>query len=230
MRLSPDEKIFWKDGFFQLNLTIVTTWMLMLVMVIAAYLVTRRLKNSITISRWQHILEIIVLTILTQMEDVGLKKPEKYLAFVGTLFLFIVVANLFSIVPMYESPTASLSTTSALAISVFIAVPVFGIAEKGILKYMKTYLQPNFLMLPFNIISEISRTLALAIRLFGNMMSGGMIVSILLIIAPYFFPIIMNVLGLLTGMVQAYIFAILATVYISAATQTEEQQLQKSQK
>jgi F-type H+-transporting ATPase subunit a len=103
---------------------------------------------------------------------------------------------------------------------VFAAVPLFGIREQGLLGYLKSYSKPTFLMLPFNIISELSRTLALAVRLFGNMMSGVMIVGILLTITPYFFPILMTALGLLTGMVQAYIFGILAAVYIAAATRT----------
>jgi F-type H+-transporting ATPase subunit a len=106
--------------------------------------------------------------------------------------------------------------------AVFIAVPIYGITEQGIFGYLKSYVEPTFIMLPFTIISEVSRTLALAVRLFGNMMSGGLILTILLGIAPLIFPIIMTVLGLLTGMVQAYIFGILSTVYIAAATQGEE--------
>ncbi|MGI8636367.1 MAG: F0F1 ATP synthase subunit A, partial [Segetibacter sp.] len=99
----------------------------------------------------------------------------------------------------------------------FIAVPFFSISKSGLKGYLKSYLQPTFIMLPFNLISEISRTLALAVRLFGTIMSGGMIVAILLSISPFIFPVIMNALGLLTGTVQAYIFSILATVYITAA-------------
>jgi F-type H+-transporting ATPase subunit a len=157
-----------------------------------------------------------------QIEDVGLPHPEKYLAFLGTLFLFVASASLFTVVPGYEPPTGSLSTTVALALCVFVAVPVFGILEQGIGGYLKSYVKPTFIMLPFNIISELSRTLALAVRLFGNMMSGAMIVAILLTITPFIFPIVMTVLGLLTGMVQAYIFSILAAVYIAAATRTRE--------
>ena len=102
--------------------------------------------------------------------------------------------------------------------SVFLAVPFFGISQSGVKAYLKTYIQPTVMMLPFNIISEVSRTIALAVRLFGNIMSGGMIVAIILSIVPFFFPIIMNALGLLTGMVQAYIFSVLASVYIASAT------------
>ncbi len=150
----------------------------------------------------------------------GLDHPEKYLGFLGTLFLFIAVSNLCAIIPGYEAPTGSLSTTSALAISVFVAVPFFGIEEQGLGGYLKSYLKPTWIMLPFNIISEVSRTFALAMRLFGNIMSGTMIVAILLTITPLIFPDFMYLLGLLTGMVQAYIFSILATVYIAAATRT----------
>jgi F-type H+-transporting ATPase subunit a len=220
MRLSPDEHIFWQHGFVVLNSTIATTWALMLVMTVGAMLITRKLKTEGDISRWQGFLEIVVTTIQQQIKEVGLQHPEKYLGFIGTLFLFIAVSNLCAILPWYEPPTGSLSTTSALALSVFVAVLLFGIEEQGFWGYLKSYLKPTFIMLPFNIISELSRTLALAIRLFGNVMSGTLIVGILLSIAPLIFPIFMNLLGLLTGMVQAYIFSILATVYIAAATRT----------
>jgi len=133
------------------------------------------------------------------------------------LFLFIATSNLCIILPWYEPPTGSLSTTAALAICVFLAVPYFGIQKSGIVGYLKTYIKPVFIMLPFHVIGEMTRTLALAVRLFGNIMSGGMIVAVLLSITPFVFPAVMNVLGLLTGLVQAYIFSVLATVYIAAA-------------
>lgn len=217
MHLTPDEVIFWQHGFFKLNATIVYTWALMLVLAVGAKLITRRLTNDLHISRWQNALEIIVTGILDQMKEIGLQKPEKHIGFLGTIFLFIALASLCTILPGYEPPTGSLSTTAALAISVFIAVPLFGIEERGFKGYIKTYLEPTPIMLPFNIISEFSRTLAMAVRLFGNMMSGAMIISILLVITPFIFPIVMSLLGLLTGMVQAYIFSIIATVYITSA-------------
>lgn len=219
MKLSPDETIFWQHGFVTINLTIVTTWAIMLLLVVAAILITRKLKTGIRISHWQSILEMLVTTINNQMEEIGLKNPKYYIGFIGTLFVFIVTSNLLIILPWYEPPTGSLSTTTALAISVFLAVPYFGITKTGIRGYLKTYIKPTFIMLPFNLISEITRTLALAVRLFGNMMSGGLIIAILLSITPFIFPIVMKALGLLTGMVQAYIFSILATVYIAAAVQ-----------
>ena len=224
MHLSSDEVVFWQHGFVKLNLTIVMTWVLMFVLAGGSHLITRRLSTGLEISRWQNLLEIIVSGVKRQIEAVGLRKPEKYLGFLGTLFLFIALSNLCTIFPGYEPPTGSLSTTAALAISVFVAVPAYGIADSGLRGYLKTYVEPAFIMLPFNIISELTRTLALAVRLFGNIMSGTMIIAILLSITPLIFPILMTLLGLLTGMVQAYIFSILATVYIAAATQTRENQ------
>lgn len=126
------------------------------------------------------------------------------------------------IIPGYRPPTGSLSTTAALAICVLIAVPLFAILQRGLGGYLKTYIEPNIIMLPFNIISEVSRTLALAVRLYGNVMSGTIIAGILISVAPFFFPVLLQLLGLLTGMIQAYIFAVLAMVYIAAATKTEK--------
>ncbi len=222
MRLSPDEMIFWQHGFVKLNATIVFTWGLMLALALGSKLVTRKLSKNLTRSRWQNLLEIVVTSIEKQIEDVGLRHPHRYLSFLGTLFLFVAAASLCIVLPGYEPPTASLSTTVALALSVFVAVPFFGIFEQGVGGYLKSYIEPTFIMLPFNIISEVSRTLALAVRLFGNMMSGAMIVGILLTITPFLFPVVMTALGLLTGMVQAYIFSILAAVYIAAATRVRK--------
>jgi F-type H+-transporting ATPase subunit a len=218
VNLTPDQHILWQLGFFKLNTTIVTTWVLMLTMALLARLLTRGLSNEGPVSQRQAALEIIVTALNGQIRDVGLAQPGRYLAFLGTLFLFIAVASLGTIVPGYQPPTSSLSTTAALALSVLFAVPYFGIRERGFGGYLRTYTEPTAIMLPFNIISELSRTLALAVRLFGNMMSGAMIVGILLTITPLLFPIVMTALGLLTGMVQAYIFGVLATVYIAAAT------------
>ncbi len=221
MPLSPDELIFWRYGFIQLNGTIVFTWGVMLLLTVGAALITRRLSTDLKRARWQNFLEIVVTGIMKQIEEVGLPHPEKYVGFLGTLFLFVATAALCTILPGYSPPTGSLSTTAALALSVLVAVPFFGIAEKGLGGYLKSYIKPTVIMLPFNIISEVSRTLALAVRLFGNMMSGAMIIAILLTITPFLFPIVMTALGLLTGMVQAYIFSILAAVYVAAAVRTQ---------
>ena len=224
MRLSPDEMIFWRHGALKLNGTIVFTWGLMFVLAVGSKLITRKLSTDLKRSRWQNFLEIIVTAIEKQIEEVGLPHPEKYIGFLGTLFLFVAMANLFTVIPGYQPPTGSLSTTVALALCVFVAVPIFGIKNQGMGGYLKSYVEPTVIMLPFNIISELSRTLALAVRLFGNMMSGAMIIAILLTITPFVFPIVMTALGLLTGMVQAYIFSILAAVYIAAATRARKTQ------
>ena len=221
MHLSPDEIVFWQRGFFKINATLVFTWGIMAVMVVASRLVTRRLSLDLRRARWQNVLESVVLAIEKQIRDVGLRNPDQHLGFLGTLFLFIAVSNLFTVIPGYKPPTASLSTTAALALSVFAAVPCYGISNQGLRGYLRSYVEPTVIMLPFNVISDFSRTLALAVRLFGNMMSGEMIVGILLTITPLLFPVVMTVLGLLTGMVQAYIFSILAAVYLAAATQTD---------
>ena len=230
MRISPDQMIFWQHGVCKLNGTIVFTWGLMLVMAMGSKLITRRLSTGLKRSRWQNLLEMIVTGIKKQIEDVGLPHPEKYISFLGTLFLFVALAALGTVIPGYEPPTGSLSTTAALALCVFVAVPLFGIEEQGLGSYLKSYAEPTVMMLPFNIISELSRTLALAVRLFGNMMSGVMIIGILLTITPFIFPVVMTVLGLLTGMVQAYIFSTLAAVYIAAATRTSKAKLELSPK
>jgi len=222
MRLSPDALIFWQHGFLKLNATIVFTWGLMLVLAIGSRLVTRKLSTDLKRSRWQNLLEIVVTGIEQQIADAGLRDAKRYLGFLGTLFLFIATADLFTVIPGYEPPTGSLSTTAALALCVFVAVPLFGIWDQGMGGYLKSYMEPTVIMLPFNIISELSRTLALSVRLFGNMMSGVMIIGILLTITPFLFPVVMTALGLLTGMVQAYIFTILAAVYIAAATRTRK--------
>jgi F-type H+-transporting ATPase subunit a len=218
MRLSTDDMIFWQYGLVKLNGTIAFTWALMFVLAVGSWLVTRRLSTDLRRARWQNLLEIVVTGIEQQIKDVGLRDPQKYMGFLGTLFLFVALASLCIVIPGYEPPTGSLSTTAALALCVFIAVPLFGIEEQGLRGYLKSYIEPTLIMLPFNVISEFSRTLALAVRLFGNMMSGTMIIAILLTITPFVFPIFMSALGLLTGMVQAYIFSILAAVYIAAAT------------
>ena len=222
MNLTSDQQIIWQHGFVKLNGTIATTWAMIVAMGVGSKLVTRRLATEGAISRWQGLLEIVITSIEKQIQDVGLEQPQKYISFLGTLFLFVATAALCTVIPGFKPPTESLSTTAALALSVFVAVPLFGIGEQGLGRYLRTYTKPTIIMLPFNIISELSRTLALAVRLFGNMMSGVMIVGILLTITPFLFPIMKTMLGLLTGMVQAYIFSILAAVYIAAATQARK--------
>lgn len=228
MNITPDQIIFWQSGFFKLNATIVFTWVVMLILVVGSWLITRRLETGDRLPRWQNMLEAVVELIDNQIRDVSRQTPERYLPFIGTLFLFIFVSNVLFIVPGFEPPTGSLSTTSALAICVFFAVPIYGIAQRGFVGYLKHYIRPTPLMLPFNIISEFSRTLALAVRLFGNIMSGTILVAIIVSIVPFFFPILLELLGLITGVIQAYIFAILAMIYIASATRVQNLDEQES--
>ena len=218
MNLTSDQHIYWQHGVLHCNQTMLDTWLLMAVLGLGSWLITRRLVVEGPIPRWQGVCEIIVLAIADQLREVGLAQPRRYLPFIGTVFVFVAASSLSTMVPGFTPPTGSLSTTSALALCVFIAVPWYGLRTRGLRGYLRTYLEPTVLMLPFNLISEFSRTLALAVRLFGNMMSGVMILGILLTITPFIFPMVMTALGLLTGMVQAYIFSILAAVYIAAAT------------
>jgi F-type H+-transporting ATPase subunit a len=218
MELSPDNLILLQLGPIAINYTIFFTWIVMAVLTFGSWLVTRNLTTELTLSRGQVLLETIVETLQEQIREISEADPRPYLTFIGTLFIFIITANVLAVIPGFHPPTGSLSTTAALAICVFIAVPIFGITNQGLRGYIGQYLKPTPIMLPFNIIGELSRTLALAVRLFGNIMSGSLLVAILLVIIPLFFPVIMQLLGLLTGVIQAYIFAVLAMVYIASAT------------
>lgn len=216
MEFNPDRVILWQGETAMVNATLVYSWTVMTLLVGVSAWVSRRLSSETAISRWQNLLEVVVLTVRNQIRDVSQQEPGPFMPFIGTLFLFIALSNLLAVVPGFYPPTSSLSTTTALAVCVFVAVPLFGISEQGFRAYLRQYIQPTVLMLPFNIIGELSRTLALAIRLYGNIMSGSVIAGILLGVAPLFFPIVMQLLGLLTGMIQAYIFAVLAMVYIAS--------------
>lgn len=228
MNISSDTVIFWSWGQFNLNATIVFTWLVMVLLTLCSWLITRRLSSDVHMSRWQNLLEVIVISIRDQIEQVSHQASIRFLPFVGTLFLFIATCSVLNIIPGYIAPTGSLSTTTALALCVFIAVPLFGISAEGPRAYLNHYLKPTVFMLPFNIIGEISRTIALAVRLYGNVMSGTVIAAILLSLTPYLFPVIMQLLGLLTGMIQAYIFAILAMVYIASATSAHQREVNQT--
>jgi len=218
MDISTDAWLIWSWRGLELNATIVFTWAVMALLTLVSWTVTAQLSDDEILSPWQNALEVIVSGIRDQIDEIGAESPDRYLPFVGTLFLFIATSNLLSILPWYEPPTGSLSTTTALALCVLIAVPVFAIARRGPLHYFQNYIRPTVFMLPFNIIGEFSRTVALAVRLYGNVMSGTVIAGILISVAPFFFPIVMQLLGLLTGLIQAYIFAVLTMVYIASAT------------
>lgn len=221
-QISPDQVIFFQWGFVKITATLVYTWLIMGILLAMAFLVGRKASPGVTMSRWQNLLEVVVGTIREQIREISQDDPDHYTAFIGTLFLFIGLSNLLLIVPGYVAPTSSLTTTAALAVCVFVAVPVYGISKNG-LSYFKEYFQPTFIFFPFHVMGEFTRTLALSIRLFGNIMSHDKVIAILLAVTPLFFPVIMHALGLLIGIVQAYIFSILAMVYIASVTQAHHE-------
>ena len=221
MELTTDHAVLWQWGFVKLNATLLYTWLVMALIAGTSWAVSRHLKSDTEISHWQNMLEVIVLAIRGQIHDICQSDDaDRYLPFVGTLYLFIAISGLLAVVPGFHPPTGSLSTTAALATCVFIAVPLYGIRAEGIANYLKHYIQPSILMLPFHLMGELTRTLALAVRLFGNVLSGVTLGAIIIGIAPFFFPVLLQILELLIGQVQAFIFAILATVYIASAAQS----------
>jgi len=216
MKYLPDHYLLWEDGFITFNMTIVYTWIVMAVLVLLALIVRIKLTHKENLTKTQNILEVVVLGIEKQIKEVTGKDYDitGIMPYIGTLFLFIMFSNLISIIPGFMSPTSSLSTTVALASLSFLSAIYFGIKKHGIVKYLKHYLYPMPIMLPLNIISEISGTISLAIRLYGNIMSGAVIGMVSLMVIPLFFPIAMQLLGIITGVVQAYIFSVLTLVYI----------------
>ena len=227
MKITPDLIVYWQQGMFKLNATILFTWINILLLVCGSAAVTLRLRSEQRMPRSQNFLEVLVAMIQKQIEDMGLRPAQDFLPFLGALFLFILLPNLLSIIHGYPAPTGSLSTSAALALAVFVAVPIWGIRRNGLANYLRQYIQPTPFMLPFNVMGEFSRTLALAVRLFGNIMSGGMIAGIFLSLAPLFFPLFIQILGLITGVIQAYIFTVLAAVYIASAVQAHDKPQQQ---
>jgi len=220
--LSPDELVYFTVGPFAVTATLVFTWVVMAVLVVSSALVTRGLRVEPPLGRGQLLFEALIAFVLDQIREVTRQEPRRYLPFAATLFLIILVSNVLDVVPGFHAPTGSLTTTAALALAVFFAVPAFGIARLGLLGYLRTYLEPTPLMLPFTVLGELTRTLALAMRLFGNVMSSGILVAILLAVAPFVFPALMQAFGLFFGVLHAYIFTILALVYIASGTAQAE--------
>ena len=226
MELTSDTTIIWSWGPVKLNLTILTTWVVMAILVLLAWLATRGLSLNPPLSRWQNIFEAIVTMIRNHIRDIIGQDVNFYLPFIGTLFFFISLSNLLIILPGYHPPTGSLSTTVALALWVFISVPLFGITRVGVKAYLKHYIEPSVIMLPLHVMSEVTRTLTLAVRLFGSMMSESMIAAALLSIVPFVLPVVAKTFGLLIGQIQAYIFAVLASIYIASASGAHEHRTQ----
>ena len=196
-----------------ITLPVVVTWAIMAFLVLGGRLLTRKL--SLVPSKTQAAFELIVDTVDSQIRETMRVEPGPYRAFIGTLFVFIFVANWSSLVPGVEPPTAHLETDAALALLVFVAVIWFGIRAVGMKGYLATFAFPSPIMIPLNFLESLTRTFSLLVRLFGNVMSGVFVIGIVLSLAGLLVPIPLMALDLLTGAVQAYIFAILAMVFIA---------------
>jgi len=207
-------------GPMRITNTVVVTWGIMLGLWIAAWVATRRL--TLAPGSWQVVIEGIVSAIEDAIRVVLPDQFRQVLPFVGTLWIFIVVANLVSLIPSMRSPTGDLSLTVGLAILVFLAVHWYGIRSQGLKNYLRHYLRPNPILLPFHIISEISRTVALAVRLFGNIFSLQMAALLVLLVAGFLAPIPVLMLHIIEALVQAYIFGMLALIYIAGGIQSQE--------
>ena len=221
MQTSPlTSTVLFHVGPVPVTRSIVTTWIIMAALAGASWWATRRLK--IEAGRRQAVLEIVVTGLARQIEDVIRTDARPFLPLLGTLFIFLVAANLSGLLPGVEAPTSKLETPAALALIVFFSVHVFGVRARGLLGYLASFAEPKLIMLPLNILSEVTRTFSLMVRLFGNVMSGEFVIAIVVALAGLFVPIPLMVLELLVGIVQAYIFTVLAAVFIGAAVGSVE--------
>jgi F-type H+-transporting ATPase subunit a len=194
---------------------VVTTWVIIALLVLVSWLGVR--KASVDAGPLQTALEIVIETITTQVSEVMGQNAVRYVPLIGTLFLFLVCANLSAALPGAQAPTAHIETPAALAAIVFFSVHYFGIRSRGWREYIRRYTRPSLFLLPLNILSEITRTFSLMIRLFGNMMSHEFVLAIVAFLAGLLVPIPFLALGILIGLIQAYIFTVLAAVFIGAA-------------
>lgn len=196
--------------------SVATTWAIMAVLVLDSWFLTRRLR--LRPDRRQAAVEVVVAGIADQIEAILLKGGRSLLPLVGTLFVFLVAANLSGILPGVQAPTARLETPAALALIVFFSVHYYGVRSRGLLGYLASFARPKLIMLPLNVLSEVTRTFSLMVRLFGNVMSGEFVIALVLALAGLFLPVPFMALEILLGLVQAYIFTVLAAVFIGAAT------------
>jgi F-type H+-transporting ATPase subunit a len=214
--LAPD--ILFHLGPVPLSRPVVTTWGIMALLTAISWLGLRRAQ--IKAGTLQMVLEIIVETTANQIYEITRQDPWRHLPILGTLFLFLVFANLSAVVPGMKPPTGHLETPAALAAVIFLSVHYFGVRARGTLPYISRYIRPNPLLLPLNVLSEITRTFSLMVRLFGNIMSHEFMIAIVVFLAGLLLPIPFMLLGILIGIIQAYIFTVLAAVFIGAAVST----------
>jgi F-type H+-transporting ATPase subunit a len=194
---------------------VLVSWGIVVALSGGSWILTRRL--TLRPSGAQAVLELVVEGISEQIRDTMRTEPRCYLPLIGTLFLFILSANWSSLVPGVEPPTTHIETDAALALIVFVAIAWFGIRARGVIGWLASFAEPNALMLPLNLVESITRTFSLLVRLFGNIMSGVFVIGIILSLVGLLVPVPLMALELLTGAVQAYIFSVLATVFIAGA-------------
>jgi F-type H+-transporting ATPase subunit a len=194
---------------------VATTWAIMAVLAGVSWVLTRRLDRKP--DRMHAVLEVLVSGISVQIKEIIGRDARHLLPLLGTLFIFLVAANLSGLVPGVQSPTGKLETPAALALIVFFSVHYFGIRARGLRRYLASFAEPRLIMLPLNLLSEITRTFSMMIRLFGNVMSGEFVITLVVALAGLFVPIPLMALEILVGVIQAYIFTVLATVFIGAA-------------
>ncbi len=200
--------------------TVVTTWAIMALLAVLAWAVSRHLRNDP--GPLQTAVEGVVSTIEAAIAEVAPEHARRLLPFIGTLWIFLVVANLSSLVPGVHAPTRDLSATAALAIIVFLSTHWFGVRIQGVRGYLRHYLAPSPILLPFHLISEVTRTVALAVRLFGNMMSLEMAALLILLVAGFLAPVPILMLHVIEALVQAYIFGMLALIYVAGSIQSQQ--------
>lgn len=215
-----DSIVLFHLGPVPITQAVITTWVIMMVLAIGSRLLTRRL--DLIPGKLQAALELIVATLDTQIRETTGAEPAPYRGFIGTLFLFILAANWSSLLPGLDPPTAQLETDAALAVLVFLSVIWFGVRGAGLSGYLKSFAAPNPVMIPLNMLESVTRTFSMFVRLFGNVMSGVFVIGIVASLAGFIVPIPLMALDLLTGLVQAYIFAVLALVFITAAVEGGE--------
>jgi F-type H+-transporting ATPase subunit a len=212
--------ILFRLGPLAVTRPVATTWAIMAALTLVARLVTRRLRPHP--DRRQTVVELIVTETMAQIREVIGKNPRPFLPLLGTLFIFLAAANLSGVLPGVEAPTGKPETPTALALIVFMAVHYFGVRARGPFGYLASFAKPKLIFLPLNIVSEVTRTFSLMVRLFGNVMSGEFVIALVVALAGLFLPIPLMALEILVGLVRAYIFTVLAAVFIGAAVDTIE--------
>ena len=223
--INPVENpVVFEVGSVPVTQVVITTWGVMVAVIAFALFVRLTLKKKGS-GKTQQVVEAMLSWLGGEIRSIIGREPGPFIPLVASLFIFILVSNLMSLISTLvgvKPPTANITTTAALATVVFLAVPFYGIAMTGTVNFLKTYVKPVWIMLPFNLISDLSRTLALAVRLFGNMLSGEILFGVILSLVPFFLPLPLMFLSLITGTIQAYIFAVLTIVYIGGAVKVVE--------